>query len=308
MVCPQSPGKRIQKRGSGVRTRTEQPRIYKTGEFILHLNGVDRVNSASYYTPEVLTRCLVQEALKERLKNIGPDEADSLLEMKICEPAMGSAAFMVEAVDQLAHEYLRLKQIQTGKTIDPSNYEDELRRTRHYIAVHNVYGVDLNPTAVELGALSLWLTTIHRLKVKTGENGTPDEYRPGATPWFGLRLRAGNSLIGARRAVWSEEQLITGKFFGKKAEAPRQLKPGENRKEGEIYHFLVWDEDMCPAADDKLMKSYWGDECTAIREWRKEQVKKRWTPEDITRARNVCKQIDALWKIMPTTVKKLKRQ
>ncbi|WP_299018077.1 hypothetical protein [uncultured Photobacterium sp.] len=275
--------------------RTEQPRIYKTGEFILHLNGVDRVNSASYYTPEVLTRCLVQEALKERLKNIGPDEADSLLEMKICEPAMGSAAFMVEAVDQLAHEYLRLKQIQTGKTIDPSNYEDELRRTRHYIAVHNVYGVDLNPTAVELGALSLWLTTIHRLKVKTGENGTPDEYRPGATPWFGLRLRAGNSLIGARRAVWSEEQLITGKFFGKKAEAPRQLKPGENRKKGEIYHFLVWDEDMCPAADDKLMKSYWGNECAAIREWRKEQVKKRWTPEDISRARNICEQIDALW-------------
>ena len=162
--------------------RTKQPRIYKTGEFILHLNGVDRVNSASYYTPEVLTRCLISEALKERLKDFGPEQADDILKLTICEPAMGSAAFLVEAIDQLGRHYLRLKQQQTGQTIDPSQYEDELRRVRHYIAVHNVYGVDLNPTAVELGALSLWLSTIHRLKVAEGDNGTPDQYQPLVWP------------------------------------------------------------------------------------------------------------------------------
>lgn len=281
--------------------RTKQPRIYKTGEFILHLNGVDRVNSASYYTPEVLTRCLISEALKERLKDFGPEQADDILKLTICEPAMGSAAFLVEAIDQLGRHYLRLKQQQTGQTIDPSQYEDELRRVRHYIAVHNVYGVDLNPTAVELGALSLWLSTIHRLKVAEGDNGTPDQYQPGATPWFGLRLRAGNSLVGARRAVWTEEQLITGEFYGKDAAAPRQLKPGEQRKQGgedqkgEIYHFLVWDEDMAPAARDKLMKQYWGDECQSINEWRTKQIKKKWLPEDIARAREICNRIDTLW-------------
>ena len=275
--------------------RTGQARIYKTGEFILHLNGVDRVNSASYYTPEVLTHALVKEALKERLKDFGPEQADEILKLKICEPAMGSAAFLVEAIDQLAREYLISKQEQLDQSIDPSSFEEELGRVKHYIAVHNVYGVDLNPTAVELGALSLWLASIHSLKIKQGGNGTPDVYRPGQTPWFGLRLRAGNSLIGARRAVWTYDQLTTGKHFGKKALAPRQLKPGEKRADKEIYHFLVWDEDMAPAARDSLMKSYWKEDCDVINDWQKKQVKQKWKPEELAKARDICARIDELW-------------
>ena len=278
-----------------VEHRTGQPRIYKSGEFILHLNGVDRVNSASYYTPEVLTRALVKEALKERLKDFSPEQADEILKLKICEPAMGSAAFLVEAIDQLGRHYLELKQEQVGTTIDPSEFEAELRRVRHYIAVHNVYGVDLNPVAVELGSLSLWLASIHSLKVQQGENGSPDIYQPGQTPWFGLRLRAGNSLIGARRAVWALGQLAAGKHYGKDAEAPRQLKPGEQRKPDEIYHFLVWDEDMAPAARDKLMKQYWPDECDQIKQWQSDQVKKNWTPEELAKGRDICAQVDVLW-------------
>jgi hypothetical protein len=200
------------KRGEVViERRTKQPRIYKTGEFILHLNGVDRVNSASYYTPAVLTETLVRETLKERLKGLGPGQADEILELKICEPAMGSAAFLVEALGQLTDRYLALKQEQVGRSIDPGDYEEQRRRIMHYLAVHNVYGVVLTPTAVELGALSLWLATIHRLKVRSGENGRPDIYRTCATPWLGLRLRPDNSLIGARRAVWTEEQLAAAR-------------------------------------------------------------------------------------------------
>ncbi|MGP9532947.1 N-6 DNA methylase [Halomonas sp. AOP42-E1-30] len=276
--------------------RTERTRIYRTGEFILHLNGVDRVNSASYYTPEVLTRTLVEEALKERLKDFAPEQADDILDLKICEPAMGSAAFLVEAIDQLAHHYLELKQKQVGESIDPSNYEDELRRVRHYIAVHNVYGVDLNPVAVELGALSLWLSTIHRLKVSEGDEDNQPLFIPAATPWFGLRLRAGNSLIGARRSVWKKDQLLRGKYYGKNAEIPRQLKPGEDRQPGEIYHFLVWDEDMTPAASDKLMKEHWPDECDAINTWRKKQVKTKCSVEEVVRLERLSERIDELWK------------
>lgn len=278
-----------------IECRTKQPRIYKTGEFILHLNGVDRVNSASYYTPEVLTETLVRETLKERLKDLGPEQADEILKLKICEPAMGSAAFLVEALGQLADRYLALKQEQVGRSIDPGDYEDQRRRVMHYIAVHNVYGVDLNPTAVELGALSLWLATIHRLKVREGENGGPDIYRTCATPWFGLRLRPGNSLIGARRAVWTEAQLTKGRFYGKDAEAPRQLKPGEKRNPGEVYHFLVWDEDMAPAARDRLMRSFWPEQCRTIAEWQRDQVKKKWTLEQLGAARRICDRIDRLW-------------
>ncbi|MFC0269606.1 DNA methyltransferase [Kushneria aurantia] len=275
--------------------RTQKPRIYRTGEFILHLNGVDRVNSASYYTPEVLTRTLVEEALKERLKDFTPEQANEVLSLKVCEPAMGSAAFLVEAIDQLAHRYLELKQQQLGQSIDPSDYEDELRRVRHYIAVHNVYGVDLNPVAVELGALSLWLATIHRLKEVAGSEDSQPLHRPAATPWFGLRLRAGNSLIGARRSVWSKGQLGAGKHYGMNAQVPRQLKPGEARQPGEIYHFLVWDEDMAPASSDKLMKQHWPEECERIKQWRNKQVKKKFSPEELSRLEALSERIDALW-------------
>ena len=276
--------------------RTERNRIYRAGEFILHLNGVDRVNSASYYTPEVLTRTLVEEALKERLKDFVPEQADGILKLKICEPAMGSAAFLVEAIDQLGHRYLELKQKQLGRFIDPSNYEDELRRVRHYIAVHNVYGVDLNPVAVELGALSLWLSTIHRLKVSEGDEDNQPLFQPAATPWFGLRLRAGNSLIGARRSVWKKDQLLRGKHYGKNSEIPRQLKPGEDRKSGEIYHFLVWDEDMAPAANDKLMREHWPTECDTIKTWRTKQVKSKCSVEDVARLERLSERIDELWR------------
>ena len=223
------------------------PRIYRKGEFILHLNGIDREQSASYYTPEVLTKCLVEEALRELLKDYTPDDADKILHLKICEPAMGSGAFLNEAAEQLAIRYLELKQKQLqerypdgevpladlplmhqGKvgtlatnppdfasatvptSIEPARFGDELRRVKHYIATNNIYGVDLNETAVELGQLSLWLGSIHRLLVKEGDNGGRDIYKSGATPWFGLRLRCGNSLIGARRSVWTAEQLKRG--------------------------------------------------------------------------------------------------
>lgn len=281
--------------------RTNKPRVYKRGEFILHLNGIDRAETASYYTPEVLTEALVREVLAERLKDITPERADDILHFTLCEPAMGSAAFINEATRQLAHAYLKLKQAQTGQTIAPDRYEDEHRRVKHWIATRNVYGVDLNPTAVELGALSLWLGSMHRLRVKEGNReganggGSPDIYKVGAVPWFGLRLRAGNSLIGARRAVWKIKQLTDGEFFGKDAAIPRLLAPGEARGDDEVYHFLVWDEDMAPAARDKLMKQHWKAECDLVAEWQKKQVKKKWTAPEAKLALALSQRIDELW-------------
>ena len=294
-----------------------QPRIYTKGTFILHLNGIDREQSASYYTPEVLTRSLVEEALRELLKDYGPDDADRILELKICEPAMGSGAFLNEAAEQLAHRYLELKQKQlqqfpvsgfqfpdaAGKTssrraaaaIEPALYGDELRRVKHYITTRNIYGVDLNSTAVELGALSLWLGSIHRLLQKRGEGGSRDLYQPGATPWFGLRLRAGNSLIGARRAVWTDKQLRQGKHGGKESEIPRLLKPGERRGKNEVYHFLVFDEEMVPTQGDKLMRRFWPERSGKAKEWIKNQVRPRWSDVEIKEAVAICDLVDRHW-------------
>ena len=122
---------------------TGPPVIYTKGRFILHLSGIDREQSASYYTPEVLTRSLVTEALRELLADYGPDDADKILQLKVLEPAMGSGAFLGEAAQQLATKYLELKQQQLSGSGDDkaqmtTDYLDELRRVKHYIATRNV--------------------------------------------------------------------------------------------------------------------------------------------------------------------------
>ena len=136
-----------------------------------------------------MTQCVVKYALKELLKD---KKADEILTLTVCEPAMGSAAFINEAIDQLADAYLERKQKETGQTISPGDYSEERQKVKAYMATHNCYGVDLNPTAVELAKVSLWLNTIY----------------PGSRcPWFGLRLTVGNSLIGARRQVFKAADL-----------------------------------------------------------------------------------------------------
>ncbi|MDZ7697745.1 MAG: hypothetical protein U5R49_12760 [Deltaproteobacteria bacterium] len=289
------------KAGEVERLKDGKPRIYPQGTFILHLSGIDREESASYYTHHVLSSCLVEETLRELLKDYKPEDADRILQLKICEPAMGSATFLDEVAEQLAARYLELKQKQTGQTIEPSRYMDELRRVKHYIITRNAYGVDLNATAVELGALSLWLGSIHRLAIRptNDDNGKSEtdepRFAPGATPWLGLRLRCGNSLIGARRAVWTTNQLAQGKHFGKGSDAPRLLKPGEARQENEIYHFLVFDEEMVPSHRNRLMKDFWPDACETARNWINKQVKTKWPETELKEALAVCDLIDSHW-------------
>ena len=101
---------------------------YPKGTFIYRLAGRDRQKSASYYTPEVLTQCLVKYTLKEILKG---KTADEILKLTICEMAMGSAAFLNEVVNQLAEQYLRLKQKETGGGDPPRRlFAGKNRRSR----------------------------------------------------------------------------------------------------------------------------------------------------------------------------------
>ncbi|MEQ9080757.1 MAG: hypothetical protein RLP09_43235 [Sandaracinaceae bacterium] len=189
-------------------------RRYDPGTFIFRLAGRDRETSASYYTPEVLTDCLVKYALKELLDGgMEPDparpplEADAILDLTVCEPAMGSGAFLVEAIDQLADAYLQRKQKELGEILEPERYALEKQKVATHIAAHNCYGVDLNPMAARLAGVSLWLATMHQ-----GQEA----------PWFGARLAVGNSLVGARLAVWHADDLKTDD--GLKKELTKVLK------------------------------------------------------------------------------------
>jgi hypothetical protein len=265
----------------------KQARKYAKGTFIYRLAGRDREKSASYYTPQVLTRCLVKYALKELL--VGK-KADDILKLTICEPAMGSAAFLNEAVNQLAEAYLERKQQEKEKRIPHDQYAFELQKTRMFIADRNVFGVDLNPVATELAEVSLWLNAIYGEQPKPGE--AP---KPARVPWFGYQLFAGNSLVGARRQVYDQKLLSYGKGETKWYETePRRLDPlNPDRKETEVYHFLLPDEGMANYTD-KVAKSLYPEDFKRIKDWRKEFIKPL-AASEIKRLKQLSEAIDKLW-------------
>lgn len=188
-------------------TRGDEPRRllrHPKGSYIYRLAGRNREKSASFYTPESLTQCLVKYALKELLQG---KTADDILHLAVCEMAVGSATFLNEAVTQLADAYLHLKQRETGLTLSHEEYSREKQRVKMRLADNNVFGVDLNPTAVELAEVSLWLNTIY-------ENEASESAH---IPWFGLQLANGNSLVGARRQTFPASLFVdkTGHTAGK---------------------------------------------------------------------------------------------
>ena len=273
-------------------------RVHPRGRFIYRLAGRDRQKTASYYTPESLTRCVVKYALIELIPDDTP--AERILDLTICEPAMGSAAFLNEAVNQLAENYLERRQRELGKRIPHAQYADELQQVKLYIADHNVYGVDLNPIARELAEISLWLNCIHR---------------GGHVPWFGYQLVCGNSLVGARRQVFPTTTLGTQ---NRKPElwfnhAPERVPPptrsagardggraagvagthAARRPSGTVYHFLLPDPGMVSYAD-KAAKKLEPESFERIRQWRKAFFKP-FADEQIAELEALCDRVDELW-------------
>lgn len=262
-----------------------QLRIHPKGEFIYRLAGREREKSASYYTPECLTQCLVKYALKELLKD---KTADEILNLTVCEPAMGSAAFLNEAINQLAEAYLDRKQAELGETISHETRMDELQKVKMFIADNNVYGIDLNPVAVELAEVSLWLNTI---------------YKGGYVPWFGTQLVNGNSLIGARRQVYHKSQLTTNsKGLRWYENAPERIPfvkldaSGRNiaRSRYQVYHFLTGDPGMCNYTD-KVIKSLEPEKLKAMKEWNK-KFTATYSEDEFKSLIELSKLVDVLWR------------
>lgn len=253
-------------------------RRYPRGTFIYRLAGRDREKSASYYTPEVLTRCLVKYALKELLKD---KTADDILQLRVVEPAMGSAAFLNEAVNQLAEAYLERKQRETGNTIPHDAYLKERQKVKMFLADNNVFGVDLNPVAVELAEISLWLNTI---------------FEGNYVPWFGLQLTAGNSLIGARRDVFASP-LLSKKGKGEESwlnSVPECVGWGADaRSSRTVYHFLLPDSGMANY-QDKVIKQLEPDAIVKINNWRKEFCKP-FSKADVALLERLSVAVDRLW-------------
>ncbi|KPH98276.1 hypothetical protein OV450_0916 [Actinobacteria bacterium OV450] len=258
---------------------------YAPGSFVYRLSGRDRQTSASYYTPESLTKVTVQLALQHRLDQDGTTtEARELLDWKICEPALGSGAFLNEAINQVAAEYLRRRQKELNRSIDTEQYAFELQKAKAYIALHNSYGVDLNETAVELAEVSLWLNTMH----------------PGMeAPWFGLHLRRGNSLIGGRREVYSADRLKKGGWLGTTPERYplADALSGTPLPEGSVHHFLLPAKEWGAVAAEKEAKALAPEAAKALAAWRK-AITKSPNPKQTARLQGLARRAEYLWDLV----------
>jgi len=264
--------------------------VKEPGGFVYRLAGRDRQTSASYYTPQSLTEVTVKLALKYRLDQGGvTTPARELLNWRICEPALGSGAFLNEAINQVAAEYLRRRRIEPkAPKFDDDKYPEELQKVKAYIALHNSYGVDLNDTAVELAEVSLWLNVMH--------SGLQ-------APWFGLHLRRGNSLIGAGRRVYGTAQLAKGAWL---TQAPQDAPFSTGRIPPEkIHHFLLPAHGWGAVAGEKEARQLAPEETAKLAAWRKQL---RQAPTDkkkagqrrsqIQRLQELAQRAEYLWRLV----------
>ena len=273
---------------------------YEKGQFVYRLSGRDRQRSASFYTPEVLTRFTVQQALEELLDQDGrTTSAEEILHLTVCEPALGSGAFAIEAVRQLAEQYLSRRERELGRRVDPEERPRELAKVKAFIALHQVYGVDLNATAVELAEVSLWLDTM---------------VEGLAAPWFGLRLRRGNSLVGARRALYSTSQLKKRAWLSTApvAEplsqvaavlddadaASRHRIGGALDVSGSIHHFLLPAKGWGSAVEvpKQVRDLVDAEKLKALKTWRKDITKALSTTQSL-RLTALARRVEVLWEM-----------
>lgn len=183
------------------------PIVYPKGAFMV-ATGTDRRETGTHYTPKSFTEAIVKETL-EPLVYDGPAQGlpretwklkspAALLDLKVCDPAMGSGAFLVQVcrwlADRLAEAWSTVEErgsfvTADGEVVDVIGSREPLRKdaeervltARRLIAERCLYGVDMNPLAVELAKLSIWLVTLAK--------GRP----------FGFldhNLRCGDSLLG----------------------------------------------------------------------------------------------------------------
>lgn len=141
-----------------------------------------------------ISRGYNREAFEKQLRQSGSKLIDEILKIKVLDPAMGSGHFLVEATDFLAHalvEALNSEIVFESSTqgwflrdeTTSDRDEDDIRWARREVVERCIYGVDLNPLAVELAKLSLWLSTVAK--------GKPLNF-------LDHHLKCGNSIIGAR--------------------------------------------------------------------------------------------------------------
>ena len=160
------------------------PDLVPAGAMVLQPSP-ERRRSGSHFTPPKLTKPIVEKALAPvldqiRLANAGPPRPNQILDIKVCDPAVGSGAFLVESCRYLADELIVAWRADAAFQKLASS-DDELALARRRVALSCLYGVDHNPVAVDLTKLSLCLLTLSK----------DDEL-----PFLDHAIRHGDSMVG----------------------------------------------------------------------------------------------------------------
>ena len=122
----------------------------------------ERRRTGSHYTPRSLTEPIVRHALEPAFERLGPDATpEQILDLKVCDPAMGSGAFLVEACRAISARLVKAWEKHKSRPAIPADEDEELH-ARRLVAQRCLYGVDKNPLATDLAKLSLWLATLAR--------------------------------------------------------------------------------------------------------------------------------------------------
>ncbi len=163
---------------------------FPANSFILDPTALTRKTTGSYYTQQALIQELIKSALEpvitDRLLDVGDQRAqeEALLAIRVCDPACGSGAFLIAACNHLGERLARIRSKDSILT------EDLIQQARRDVLQHCIYGVDLNPMAIELVKVSLWINAL----VKDRPLNFLDHH-----------LKCGNSLLAS-----SSELLLKG--------------------------------------------------------------------------------------------------
>jgi len=186
-----------------------------TGRVYLVTDRGERKATGSYYTPDYIVKYIVEQTLEPLLdetfarwadrKGVAEEDlVDDILSLDVLDPAMGSGHFLVEATEHIARYLVGLG---LGATAGMGD-EAELDYWKRRVVQSCIYGVDLNPLAVELAKLSLWLATVSKDKPLS---------------FLDHHLRCGNSLIGARVADLGAAPVVKKRRKAEDEEAAGQL-------------------------------------------------------------------------------------
>ncbi len=163
----------------------------------------ERRRSGSHYTPRSFTEPIVRKTLEPILKRLGEHPTPAqILELKICDIAVGSAAFLVETCRQLGEALVKAWRHHGGRPPLPDDETEELLAMRTVVQ-RCLYGVDRNPMAVDLAKLSLWLVTLAKDHPFT---------------FVDHAIRCGDSLVGLTRSqiedfTWHDTRTSARHFF-----------------------------------------------------------------------------------------------